>query len=62
MILSKKFVNDYTPLKDITLDDLANRMLKLGNEYESYNKLVNASSLIIGEVTSCENIKEISNK
>ncbi len=58
MILSKKFVNDYTNLNNIDTKELADSMVKLGNEYESVTKLVPATNLIIGEVTSCDNIKE----
>ena len=54
MILSKKFVNDYTSLKNIDINTLADAMVKLGNEYESVGPLVNASKLVIGEVTYCE--------
>ena len=56
MKLSKKFVNDYTPLDKIDFHELANGMLKLGNEYESITPLVSGSKLIIGEITHCENI------
>ncbi len=55
MRLSKKFVNDYTNLQNIDTLELANKMVKLGNEYESVTKLVPATNLIIGEVVSCEN-------
>ena len=54
MRLSKKFVNDYTNLQNVDTLELANRMVKLGNEYESVSKLVPATNLIIGEVVSCE--------
>ena len=54
MILSKKFVNDYTNLQNIDIHDLADKMVKLGNEYESVKKLVPCTNLTIGEVVSCE--------
>ena len=54
MRLSKKFVNDYTNLQNVDTLELANKMVKLGNEYESVSKLVPATNLIIGEVVSCE--------
>ena len=54
MRLSKKFVNDYTDLQNVDTLELANKMVKLGNEYESVSKLVPATNLIIGEVVSCE--------
>ena len=54
MRLSKKFVSEYTPLDNIDFHEYADQMLKLGNEYESITKLVNATNLITGEVVSCE--------
>ena len=54
MRLSKKFVNDYTNLQNIDTLELADKMVKLGNEYESVSKLVPCTNLIIGEVVSCE--------
>ena len=58
MKLSRKFVNDYTNLKDVDFNEYAERMVKLGNEYESIKKLVSADKLVIGEVVSCENHPE----
>ena len=54
MILSRKFVNDYTSLKDVETDYLTNEMVRIGNESESVKKLVKGNKLIIGEVISCE--------
>lgn len=54
MLLSKKFVNDYTNLENIDINDYANSMLKLGNEYDSITSLVKADKLVIGEVISCD--------
>lgn len=58
MRLSKKFVNEYTNLNNIDTKELADKMVKLGNEYESITKMINATNLIIGEVESCENHPE----
>jgi len=58
MILSKKFVNDYTNLNNIDFKGYADSMLKLGNEYEKVSSLVNATNLVIGEVVSCKNHEE----
>lgn len=55
MRLSKNFVNEYTNLNKIDFKELADGMLKLGNEYESISKLVNATKVITGEVIECEN-------
>ena len=54
MRLSKKFVSEYSSLENIDFHEYADKMLKLGNEYESITKLVNATKLITGEVISCE--------
>ena len=54
MILSKKFVNDYTPLDKIDFKELADGMLKLGNEYEYVKDLVPNDKLVIGEVKECK--------
>ena len=53
MRLSKNFVNEYTNLNKIDFRELADGMLKLGNEYESISKLVNATKVITGEVIEC---------
>ena len=54
MRLSRKFISEYTNISKIDFHELADGMLKLGNEYESIKKLVNATDLITGEVISCE--------
>ncbi len=54
MRLSKKFISEYTSLENIDFHEYADKMLKLGNEYESITKLVKATKLITGEVISCE--------
>jgi phenylalanyl-tRNA synthetase beta chain len=53
MRLSRKFVNEYTNLENVDIHEYADKLLKLGNEYESITKLVNATDLIIGEVVEC---------
>ena len=54
MILSKKFVKDYIDIEDIEINTLAEDMTRVGNEYDSAEKLINATNLIIGEVVECE--------
>lgn len=55
MKLSLDFVKDYVCLdEDIDVHDLAEKMTKAGNEYDSAEKLINATNLIIGEVKECE--------
>ena len=51
MILSKKFVSDYTPLDKVDFNSFADSMLKLGNEYESISDLVPCENLVIGKIT-----------
>ena len=54
MKLSKNFVNDYIDIEDIDINTLAEDMTRVGNEYDSAEKLINASNLIIGEVVECK--------
>lgn len=53
MKLSTKFVKDYV---DIPVDykTLADDMTNVGNEYDSAEKLINATNLVIGEIIECE--------
>ena len=50
MKLSKNFVKDYVDIKDVDIKTLAEDMTRVGNEYDSAEKLVPATKLIIGEV------------
>ena len=55
MKLSTNFLKDYVNIDDnIDVKTLAEDMTRVGNEYDSAEKLVNASKLIIGEVIECE--------
>ena len=58
MRLSKKFLNDYIDIGNIKFDELADKMVNAGNEYESIEKMCNATNLIIGEVVECVDHKE----
>ena len=58
MRLSKKFLNDYIDINNIKFDELADKMVNAGNEYESIEKMCNATNLIIGEVVECVDHKE----
>ena len=53
MKLSTNFVKDYV---DIPVDykTLADDMTNVGNEYDSAEKLVNATNLVIGEIVEGE--------
>ena len=53
MILSKNFVKDYIDI-DVDIKTLAEDMTRVGNEYDSAEKLINATNLVIGEVLECE--------
>ena len=55
MKLSRKFLQDYIDINDISYQEIADRMTGVGNEYASCEKLVNATNLIIGEVLECSN-------
>lgn len=54
MKLSKNFVKDYIDIDDIDIKTLAEDMTRVGNEYDSAEKLINATNLVVGEVIECE--------
>ena len=55
MNLSLNFVKDYIDLdNELSVKDIAEAMTKAGNEYDSAEKLVNATKLVIGEIKECE--------
>ena len=54
MILSTNFLKDYIDLDDdLDIHQLAEDMTKMGNEYDTEGKLINATKLVIGEVMDC---------
>ena len=53
MKLSKNFVKDYVDI-DVDLKTLAEDMTRVGNEYDSAEKLINATKLVIGEIIECK--------
>jgi phenylalanyl-tRNA synthetase beta chain len=53
MKLSTNFVKDYVDI-DVDVKQLAEDMTSVGNEYDSAEKFINATKLIIGEVKECE--------
>ena len=53
MKLSTNFVKDYIDI-DVDIKTLAEDMTRVGNEYDSAEKLINATNLVIGEVIECE--------
>ena len=55
MILSTNFLKDYIDLdENIDVKKLAEDMTRVGNEYDSAEKLVPATNLVIGEIIECE--------
>lgn len=58
MILSRKFVNDYTKIDDIDTKFLTDEMVRIGNEADKVSKLIAADKLITGEVIECINHPE----
>ena len=56
MLLSRKFVSDYIDLlKNLTIEQIANDMTNVGNEYEVASPLINCTNLITGQVLECTN-------
>ena len=53
MKLSTNFVKDYVDI-DVDVHTLAEDMTRVGNEYDSAGKLLNATNLVIGEVIDCK--------
>ena len=54
MKLSTNFVKDYVDI-EVDVKTLAEDMTRVGNEYDSAGKLIDATNLVIGEVKSCIN-------
>ena len=53
MKLSTNFVKDYVDI-DVDVETLAEDMTRVGNEYDSAEKLIPATNLIIGKVIECK--------
>ena len=54
MKLSRKFLSDYVDIpSEVTVTELAEAMTHVGNEYDTAEKLINATNLTIGEVLEC---------
>ena len=53
MKLSTNFLKDYVDI-DVDVKQLAEDMTRVGNEYDSAEKLIPATNLTIGEVKECE--------
>lgn len=56
MKLSRKFVSDYIDLpNDLSINQIAEDMTGVGNEYDSAGSLINANNLVVGKVIECKN-------
>ena len=56
MLLSRKFVSDYIDLdNNLTINDIAESMTGVGNEYDYAGNLINASKLVTGQIVKCTN-------
>ena len=53
MKLSKNFLKDYIDI-NVDIKTLAEDMTRIGNEYDSAEKLINATKLVIGEIVECK--------
>lgn len=53
MKLSTNFVKDYIDI-DVDVKTLAEDMTRVGNEYDSAEKLINATNLVIGKIIECK--------
>ena len=54
MKLSTNFVKDYVAISnDLDIKTLAEDMTRVGNEYDSAGKLIQATNLVIGEIIEC---------
>lgn len=54
MKVSRNFLNDFVDTCGISTQDLADKLVSIGNEYDAVYKLVPADGLVIGEVLECE--------
>jgi len=53
MRLSKNFLSDYLDIEKVDINELAEKMVFAGNEYESVKKLCDVSGLVVGKVIEC---------
>ena len=54
MRVSKSFLNDYVKVDDLNFHEVANKMVLAGNEYESVEKVSEATGIVVGHVLECE--------
>lgn len=58
MKVSKHFLSEHLNLDGLDFKEIAEAMVFAGNEYESIEKLSNASGLVVGEVITCKDHPE----
>ena len=54
MKLSRNFLNDYVNTKNITNEELADKMTSVGNECDSISEICPATNIVVGKVLTCE--------
>ncbi len=54
MKVSKKFLNDYIDIEKIEFREIAEKLVFLGNEYDSITKISSATNLVIGKIIKVE--------
>ena len=54
MKVSKNFLNEFIDIKDIDYKKLADDLVTVGNEYDDYYKMINATGIKVGHVLECE--------
>lgn len=55
MKLSRKFVSDYIDLpQNLSINQIAEDMTSVGNEYDYAGSLINATNLVVGKVIECK--------
>ena len=59
MKLSRKFVRDFIDLDDkLSIQQIADAMTSVGNEYDSAGLLIPCTGLVVGEVLECDDIPD----
>lgn len=58
MRLSRNFLSSFIDLNDISINDLAQKLLSLGHEFDSIEKLAIGNNLIVGEVIKCDKLPD----
>ena len=53
MKVSRNFLSDYIDIDGISTKDLADKLVSVGNEYDSVSKFIPATNLVIGHVIEC---------